>query len=136
LGRISALTGNGAVVEGLAMQVIETAPVLRSFDAGLARAFYVAYLGFRVDWEHRFEPTLPLYMQVSRAGLVLHLSEHHGDASPGACVFVRMTGLVAFHAELTAKGHAGARPGIEVMDWGQQMTLTDPFMNRLRFCED
>lgn len=113
----------------------QTAPVLRSFDAGLARAFYLDYLSFAVDWEHRFEPTLPLYMQISRAGLVLHLSEHHGDASPGACVFVRMTGLVAFHAELLGKKYAALRPGIERKDWGQEMVLTDPFMNHLRFCE-
>jgi hypothetical protein len=33
---------------------------------------------------HRFAPDLPLYMQVSRDGSVLHLSEHHGDCSPGA----------------------------------------------------
>src|SRR6185295_19052023 len=31
----------------------------------------------------RFEPDLPLYMQVSRDRCVLHLSEHHGDCSPG-----------------------------------------------------
>jgi Glyoxalase superfamily protein len=118
------------------MRVTQTAPVLRSFDAGVARAFYIDYLGFQVDWEHRFEPALPLYLQISRAGLVLHLSEHHGDASPGACVFIRMTGLTAFHAELVAKAYTGARPQIAVMDWGRQMTLTDPFMNRLRFCDD
>ena len=41
-------------------------------------------LGFRVDWEHRFRRAAPLYMQVSRDGLVLHLSEHHGDACPGS----------------------------------------------------
>ena len=74
-------------------------------------------------------------MQIIRAGLVLHLSEHHGDASPGACVFVRMTGLVAFHAELLGKKYAALRPGIARKDWGQEMVLTDPFMNYLRFCE-
>jgi Glyoxalase superfamily protein len=113
----------------------ETAPILRCFDATKARAFYIHYLGFAVDWDHRFEPHLPLYMQISRAGLVLHLSEHHGDASPGACVFVRMTGIAAFHAELVAKDSPFQRPAIDRMDWGQQMTLTDPFMNRIRFCE-
>jgi Glyoxalase superfamily protein len=117
------------------MRFTQTAPVLRSFDAAKARGFYIDYLGFQVDWEHRFEPTLPLYMQISRTGLVLHLSEHHGDASPGACVFVRMTGLLGFQAELMAKDYAFARPMIEAMDWGAQMTLTDPFMNKLRLCE-
>lgn len=117
------------------MQFLETVPVLRSFDATLARGYYRGYLGFQVDWEHRFESSLPLYMQVSRAGLVLHLSEHHGDASPAACVFVRMTGLAGFQADLAVKPYGGARPAIEATDWGRQMTMTDPFKNKLRFCE-
>ena len=36
-------------------------------------------------------------MEVSRGDLVLHLSEHHGDCCPGACVYVRTTGLEALH---------------------------------------
>ena len=31
-------------------------PILRSFDEGKAREFYVDWLGFRIDWEHRFDP--------------------------------------------------------------------------------
>jgi Glyoxalase superfamily protein len=42
---------------------------------------------------------------------------------------------VAFHAELLAKDYSALRPGIERKDWGLEMILTDPFMNRLRFCE-
>jgi catechol 2,3-dioxygenase-like lactoylglutathione lyase family enzyme len=30
-------------------------PILRIFDLEKARDFYVGFLGFRVDWEHRFE---------------------------------------------------------------------------------
>jgi catechol 2,3-dioxygenase-like lactoylglutathione lyase family enzyme len=41
-------------------------PILRSYDEGKAREFYVDWLGFKVDWEHRFAPDTPLYMQVSR----------------------------------------------------------------------
>lgn len=50
---------------------------------GVPPAFDAIPVLFRVDWEHRFEPGFPLYLQVSRDGLVLHLSEHHGDGSPG-----------------------------------------------------
>ena len=31
-------------------------PILRIFDEAKAKEFYVAFLGFKVDWEHRFEP--------------------------------------------------------------------------------
>jgi hypothetical protein len=112
---------------------LKTIPILRSFDEKKAREFYVAYAGFAVDWEHRFEPGMPLYMQVSRGDLVLHVSEHHGDATPGSCVFIEMSGLRAFHAELQAKDYPNLRPGLENLPWGLSMSLTDPFGNKLRF---
>lgn len=117
--------------------IYDTVPVLRSFDEKRAREFYVDWLGFNVDWEHRFEPKLPLYMQLSRHGLTLHLSEHHGDACPGAAVFIRMRGLVAFHADITSRPYDFYRPAIERLPWGlDQMSITDPFGNSLRFTEE
>lgn len=70
-----------------------TAPIFRIFDEAKAKEFYLDFLGFSLDWEHRFEPHLPLYAQVSRAGLVLHLSGHHGDASPGSTAFIETKAL-------------------------------------------
>ena len=58
-------------------------PVLRIFSLEKAREFYLDFLSFKVDWEHRFGPDFPIYMQVSRDGLSLHLSEHHGDGHAG-----------------------------------------------------
>lgn len=113
----------------------ETAPVLRIFDEDKAREFYTGFLGFTLDWEHRFGDNFPLYAQVSRAGLVLHLSGHHGDATPGSTVFVRMTGVRAFQAELAAQDYTYNKPGIEEAHWGVVTEVTDPFSNRIRFCE-
>jgi uncharacterized glyoxalase superfamily protein PhnB len=117
--------------------MLQTVPILRIFDVEKAKQFYVGFLGFTVDWEHRFDAAAPLYMQLSRGGLVLHLSEHHGDACPGSTVFVRMTGLDGYHREITAKGYGYMRPGIETAPWNAKlMEVTDPFGNRLRFNED
>lgn len=110
-------------------------PVMRIFDVPKARAFYVDYLGFAWDWEHRFEADLPLYAQVSRGPCRLHLSEHHGDGSPGIVCFVPVADIDALHAELATRDYPYLRPGIENVGWGRQMQLTDPFGNRLRFCE-
>lgn len=119
------------------MRVLQTVPLLRIFDVAKAREFYVEYLGFRVDWEHRFEPTAPLYMQVSRDTCVLHLTEHHGDCSPAGTVFVRVTGIDDFHRELGATGYRYMRPGVERAPWNAKlMEVIDPFGNRLRFNED
>jgi ribosomal-protein-alanine N-acetyltransferase len=110
-------------------------PILRIFDRAKARAFYVEYLGFRVDWEHRFSADAPLYMQVSRGGMVLHLSEHHGDGTPGSAVYVETEGVRSYHAELQGKGYRFLNPGVEVDEIGTCMTLLDPFGNTLRFNE-
>jgi hypothetical protein len=108
-------------------------PIIRIFDEAKAREFYCEFLGFAVDFEHRFEPDLPLYMQVSRSGLLLHLSEHHGDASPGGTIQVPMDGIAAFHKELNDKKYGYGRPGIVKQPWGDEMTVHDPFGNRIRF---
>jgi len=111
-------------------------PILRIFSVEKAKAFYVDFLGFRIDWEHRFGENFPLYAQISRDGVRLHLSEHHGDASPGATVFIWMRGIAAYHAELTAKNNPYCRPGIEDAPWDARvMQVADPFSNRLRFSE-
>lgn len=112
------------------------APILRIFSEAKAKEFYLDYLGFDLAWEHRFEPGMPLYMQVERDRTVLHLSEHHGDGSPGAAVFFAVTGLDAFHRELQAKNYPYLKPGIEAVPWdARSMTVTDPFGNTLRFNE-
>jgi len=120
----------------MAITFTQTIPLLRIFSVAKAREFYLDYLGFKVEWEHRFEPQLPLYMQVARDGLILHLTEHHGDCTPGSKVFVQMTGVADLHAELAAKNYNYLRPGLERAPWGATtLELTDPFMNRLLFSE-
>lgn len=109
-------------------------PILRIFDETKAREFYLDFLGFKLDWEHRFEPGFPLYMQVSRDGCVLHLSEHHGDCSPGAAVRIESDGLDALHAQLIAVNYKYARPDIQQTPWDtREMSVADPFGNRLTF---
>jgi hypothetical protein len=79
---------------------------------------------------------MPLYQQFSRDGLVVHLSEHHGDATPGSHVRVQTTDLRSFHAELTAKNYKNNRPGLETPDWGGlEMTVIDAAGNRITFHE-
>ena len=115
------------------MQLSPAIPILRSFSEAKAREFYVDFLGFEVEWEHRFEPDAPLYMELRRGELTLHLSEHYGDGSPGVALLVQVDNLDALHAELNAKQYRNMRPGIEERDWGREMTVWDPFGNRIRF---
>jgi uncharacterized glyoxalase superfamily protein PhnB len=120
----------------MAVSFEKTIPILRIFDVEKANEFYVGFLGFAVDWEHHFEENTPAYLQISRAGLVLHLSEHHGDACPGSTVFVWMTSIAEFHQEITSKGYKYLRPGIETTFYDAKcVQVIDPFGNRVRFNE-
>jgi uncharacterized glyoxalase superfamily protein PhnB len=110
-------------------------PIVRIFDEAKAMEFYEGFLGFTVDWRHRFHPGAPLYCQVSRGGMRLHLSEHSGDASPGCTSMVYMKGVEAFQKSLIAKHYKYNRPGLEKQDWGLQCEVIDPFGNRIRFLD-
>jgi catechol 2,3-dioxygenase-like lactoylglutathione lyase family enzyme len=117
--------------------MFQVIPIFRIFDVEKAKDFYVGFLGFRVDWEHSFDDNAPLYMQVSRGNLILHLTEHHGDCCPGSTVFVQTSQLDRFHQEITATGYQYMRPSIESAPWNAKvMEVIDPFGNRLRFNED
>ena len=119
------------------MKLGPATPILRMFDPALARAFYVDWLGLTVAFEHRFAPDMPLYLGIERDGMELHLTEHEGDTTPHTRIRIAAEDIDALHAELTRKPYAGKRPGpVETKDWGERdLTLVDPFGNRLTFFE-
>lgn len=55
--------------------VVRVVPILRVFDLNKVKEFYLEYLGFKADWEHRFDDNSPLYMQISFGHLITHLSD-------------------------------------------------------------
>ena len=112
-------------------------PILRIFNGKMAQEFYVDYLGFTVNWEHRFGENMPLYMEVSNGGCVIHLSEHNGDCSPGAAIRIEVDDIRGLHTILHSKQYSNARPGLESTPWGTiELTVIDPFHNRLVFFEN
>jgi uncharacterized glyoxalase superfamily protein PhnB len=114
------------------MHVHAPIPILRIFDEAKAREFYIDWLGFEVEFEHRFEPGTPLYMGIRLGDCVIHLSEHHGDGSPGTYVRIQVDELEAFHASL--KPYKYFRPSLQDMEWGRrEMVVYDGFGNRLIF---
>ncbi|MEY1555913.1 glyoxalase superfamily protein [Yoonia sp. R2331] len=113
-------------------------PILRIFDEAKARAFYVEWLGFEVLFTHRFGPEMPLYLGVIRDGAELHLSEHHGDTTPGTRVRCKVKDIDALTAELANRPYPYLNPGApQTQDWGERdLTLTDPFGNKITFYQD
>lgn len=116
------------------MKLGKITPILRIFDEAKAKEFYVDFLGFKVDWEHRFADDLPLYLGISKGDCMIHLSEHHGDCSPGSAIRIETEDVEMYRQELLAKQYRYARPGIEDTPWGtREMCINDPFGNRLTF---
>lgn len=98
-------------------------PIFRVVDGRAAAAWYQR-LGFAVTGEHRFGPDFPLYLFLRRGTEYLHLSEHAGDAAPGALAYLYVDDVDPIADEF----------GVEVIEqpWAREVHLTDPDGNRLR----
>lgn len=111
-------------------------PILRSFNEEKAKEFYIHFLDFKLDWEHRFSTDAPLYMQVSYSDNILHLSEHHGDCCPGAAVRIEISQIEQFYKKILSKQYNYSCPGLEVTPWDtKEVELLDPFGNKVIFYE-
>ena len=101
----------------------EVIPILRVKDAAGAVSWYER-LGFRQEWEHRFEAGFPAFVSIARGEVRLFLSEHTGDARPDTLVYLRLSEIDTIAAEFGVV--------IEHQPWGREIELRDPDGNRLR----
>lgn len=113
-------------------------PQLRMISATHSLPFYVDQLGFTIDWEHRFEPGFPLFVQLTREGQTIFLSEHSGDCEPGGAVYFLVPDVDQLYAAISARGVVPGRGHApEDTPWGtREMLLYDPDGNRLRFATE
>ncbi|WP_017534925.1 glyoxalase superfamily protein [Nocardiopsis alba] len=110
-------------------------PILRIHDEEAAREFYVDHLGCSIEWEHRFAPGMPLYARLRRDELVIDLSGHEGDGTPGSVLWVEVGDVHRLHEELSRSSHPRTPPEIDLeAPGGPTMTIVDPFANVIRFC--
>jgi len=110
-------------------------PVLRVFDYAKTIEFYINWLGFEIKWEHKPEGS-PFYLQVVMGDIVLDLTEHHGDCSPGAKINISsFENLKDYHEKLSARQYKYMHPGLGVQNRELEMIVIDPFYNRLCFYE-
>ncbi|MDC8104391.1 glyoxalase superfamily protein [Chryseobacterium sp. PTM-20240506] len=118
------------------MRAEQVIPVLRIFDYNKTIEFYIDWLGFEIVWEHRFEENTPVYLEVKKENMIFHLSEHHGDASPGSSVFIWGEDVADYHKELIDKKYKYNRPGLEKTFYDAvSFTVNDPFGNKIIFNE-
>lgn len=107
---------------------------IRDYKAAID--FYIDFLGFQIDWEHQFEPSGPVYMQISNNGLILHLSQSPRFENT-VIVFVETINIQAFHKELKERNSDFRVQDIIQTKWKTlQLEIEDPFGNLLRFNEN
>lgn len=113
-------------------------PVIRMLDETSMLSFYIDYLGFKMDWEHRSSdnPTSPLYAQIRHGDAALHLNGHAEADSPVCEVRFPVNDLAAYCEYLRSKDTSFEKP--EVVDpryEGRQtdMNIIDPSRNHLVF---
>lgn len=109
-------------------------PALRITSCARSKAFYVDGLGFRIDWEHRFEPDFPVFLKVSREGLAFFLTEHTGDCSVGGLIHLYVPDVDAWYAEFQSKAIPIQEPPNNDLPGLRIMTIVDPDGNRIRVC--
>jgi catechol 2,3-dioxygenase-like lactoylglutathione lyase family enzyme len=122
------------VEAGMTMPEQRVIPALRITDYERSKAFYVERLGFQVEWEHRFEPGVPVFMAVARDGMRLFLAEHAGDCQVGGLVHFMIPDVDALDRELLRQGVTASDPPNDDLGF-RNMTVTDPDGNQLRFME-
>jgi hypothetical protein len=118
-------------------EIRSSIPVLRMFDEAKARAFYLDYLGFEVDWESRSSPTAPLYMQIHLGDAILHLNGHAKEDAPISEVNIPVLGLQNYCDYLIAKGAGYPKPiaaDPRYQGRNTDLNIWDPFGNYLVFC--
>ncbi len=110
-------------------------PTFRITNYEKAIGFYIDLLGFDIDWEHRFGETDPVYMQVSKNGLILHLSENERFKA-GVIIFVETKGIERFRESIINRDNKNNIPEVSTTSWNtKQLEIEDPFGNLMRFNE-
>ncbi|MBY0030797.1 MULTISPECIES: glyoxalase superfamily protein [Priestia] len=112
-------------------------PIFRIFDFSKAKEFYISFLEFKLDWTHRYDENMPTYYQISLNDVILHLSEHHGDSSPGSTIRIKMNNIKKYHSTLQKKKYQYSNPSLEKTPWNTvELTVIDPFFNKIIFYEE
>ncbi len=119
--------------ENFAFKAIPTFKI-REYQAAID--FYINFLGFEIDWEHRFGLNEPVYMQISLNGLALHLSENKRFIE-NVIVFVDTVNIKAFQQQLQERNPTVKIQEVLKTNWQTlQLEIQDPFGNLLRFNEN
>lgn len=108
-------------------------PQFRITDHQRSLQFYAEGLGFVLDWEHQFEPGFPVFMQLTRAGQTIFLTEHTGDCEVGGAAYFVVSDVDSLWEASRESGLVSTESPADTPWDTREMTVIDPDGNRLRF---
>lgn len=110
-------------------------PAFRITDYMKSRVFYVEGMGFKVDWEHQFEPDFPIFVQITKDEMTIYLTEHSGDCQTGGLIHIFVPDVDKWYEEIKSnKNICITEPPNENLEGLRIMTVVDPDGNQLRIC--
>ena len=110
-----------------------TISTFRVGDARSSESYYRDQLGFATTWQHDPGEGFPVFVEVSRDQVAIHLSEHEGDGAFGAQLYVKVDDAKALHEELAGRGAKIIEP-LQDSEWGHMIFVVEDLDgNVLRF---
>lgn len=102
---------------------VSAVPILRVSDVDRSLVWWNR-LGFVEEFRHQFEPALPRFVGIIRAGCRVYLSEHEGDAFGPGLIYLWVPDVDAIAREFGVE--------VETMPWARDCQIVDPDQNRVR----
>ncbi|MEG0383568.1 glyoxalase superfamily protein [Solibacillus cecembensis] len=110
-------------------------PAFRITDYSRSKAFYIEGMGFKIDWEHRFEPHFPVFVQITKDDMTIYLTEHTGDCQIGGLIHFFVPNVDNWYNELKSnKNICITEPPNNSLEGLRMMNIVDPDGNQIRIC--
>lgn len=115
------------------VRFLGTIPTFRVKDTAAAEVFYRDKLGFTTSWEHDPGDGHPVFLEMVRDNIALHLSEHEGDGPEEVSIHINVTDARALFREFLSAGAEIPDPPQDA-EWDEVVfSLNDLDGNTLRF---
>ena len=110
-----------------------TISMLRVENAGKSEEFYTQKLGFAKSWGYDPGNGEPVFLEITRDHVSLHLSEHEGDGPLGIQLYINVDDAQVLHNSLIGSDVNVVEPLYDA-EWGHRVfAIEDLDGNILRF---
>jgi len=107
-------------------------PTLQSNDTQKAFEFYEKFLGFKKNWQHQYEPGLPLFISMSQGKTTVFLTEHKNESAFGAELYLYVNDIETLF-NFIKEGGVNCEVELHKTPYGmKEFNLRDPDGNKLR----